>query len=91
MLGRMRAAIHAAETVVFLGFAFLDQNLELVQPDGPPSLKWILGTGHGLPHSAKAAKTEKLAQWARGAPAKIEILDMKCAALLHEYRVVLSA
>jgi hypothetical protein len=44
MLDAIRTRICAAEIVVFLGFSYYKQNLQLIEPDGPTMIRWILGT-----------------------------------------------
>jgi hypothetical protein len=74
----IRTRIRAAETVVFLGFGFYEQNLQLIEPDGATRTNWILATGHGLSDSAKFVVQERLSQWDKGPHPKIEVTHMKC-------------
>ena len=92
MIDVIRARIRAAETVVFLGFGYYKQNLDLIEPDGPTNVKWIVGTGFGLSDSARhVVVQDRLAPWDKGDPPKIEVPHMKCAELLKYYRMQLSA
>lgn len=90
MIQAIRSSIRNAETVVFLGFGFYEQNLQLIEPDGATRVKWILATGHGLSDSAKFVVQERLSHWDKGEPPKIEVTPMKCAELLNHYRMRLS-
>ncbi len=92
MIDAIRARIRAAETVVFLGFGFDKQNLELIEPDGPTNVNWMVGTGYALSDSARNVVEQKhLAHWDKGDPPKIEVPHMKCTELLKYYRMSLSA
>lgn len=90
MIDAIRARIRAAETVVFLGFGYYKQNLELIEPKGPTQVKWILGTGFGLSDSARFVVEERLSHWDKGEPPKINVPHMKCAELLNHFRMQLS-
>lgn len=91
MINSIRARIRGAETLVFLGFGFYKQNLELIEPDGPTKVKWIVGTGFGLSDSARGVvERERLAPWHKGDQPKIEVPQMKCVELLKYYRMQLS-
>lgn len=92
MISAIRARIRSAETVVFLGFGYNKQNLDLIEPDAPTKVKWIVGTGYGLSDSAKSVvEHQRLAPWDKGDPPTIEVKQMKCAELLNYYRMFLSA
>jgi hypothetical protein len=92
MIDAIRARIRAAETVVFLGFGYYKQNLELIEPDGATNVRLVLGTGFGLSDSARhVVVRERLTAWDKGDPPKIEVPHMKCAELLNYYRLQLSA
>jgi len=91
MVGTMHACISSARTLVFLGFGYYKQNLELIAPSVPPKLKWILGTGHGLSDSDRyVVEQERLGTLFKTSQ-KIEVKNMKCAELLTHYRMALSA
>lgn len=47
----MKEAIANAHTVVFLGFSFLDQNLELLTPNYHSSVQRVFFTSHGISDS----------------------------------------
>jgi hypothetical protein len=91
MIDAIRARIRAAEVVVFLGFGFYKQNLELIEPDGSTKIRWIVGTGFGLSDSARRIVKGRLGHWDKGATSEIEVPHMKCAELLNYYRMELSA
>jgi hypothetical protein len=92
MLDAIRARIRAAEIVVFLGFGYYKQNLQLIEPDGPTKVRWILGTGFGLSDNDRyVVEQERLGPWDKGDPPRIEVTRMKCAELLNHYRMALSS
>lgn len=52
-LSRMRQLVEEAETLVFLGFAFHRQNLELIAPEAPSRVKRIFATTLDVSESDK--------------------------------------
>lgn len=48
LLAALRTEIRKANTVVFLGFAYHDQNMTLLNPSGPTEIRRILGTTCGI-------------------------------------------
>ena len=91
MLNAIRARVESTETVVFLGFGYYKQNLELIAPDGATKIKKILGTGFGLSDDARTYVIGRLTPWHKGSSPFIEVTRMKCAELLDHYRMGLSA
>ena len=91
MIKAIRARLQAAETVIFLGFGYYGENLELIRPDRPTNIVWILGTGFGLSSSARGIVTSLLQSWSGQTGHPVEVTDMKCAELLNYYRMALSA
>ncbi|WP_420347386.1 hypothetical protein [Pelagibius sp.] len=47
-LNEMRAMIGAAKNLVFLGFGFHEQNMQLLRPVVPPSTKRVFATSKGI-------------------------------------------
>jgi hypothetical protein len=76
MINAIRARIGAAETIVFLGFGYYKQNLELIEPRGPTKIKWIVGTGFEFSESARSVVQQRLASWSKADSPKIEVPDM---------------
>jgi hypothetical protein len=58
-LNAMRKAISSADRIVFLGFGFHRQNIELIA-QGVPKHCEIFGTAHGLSNDAKAIIRDEL-------------------------------
>lgn len=87
-LQKMRSLFQEAEIVVFLGFAFHRQNLELLKPGGACRSKRIYATAVNISSSdceiIKMELRDLLAQ--DGYEAKIEINNQKkCNELFNEY------
>ena len=72
MIEQIRATIRKAETVVFLGFGYYSQNLQLIEPDGATQVDWILGTAYGASPSDKAMVEVRLTNWDKGDPPSID-------------------
>lgn len=95
--------IKDAETLVFLGFAFHDQNLDLLGENVPKqekqtAIRRVYGTAYNMSKSDQAVVKGKIAHMLRGRPLKsggdsyeIELFDGKCAELFAEYWRSLSA
>lgn len=99
---RIRALTKQAETLVFLGFAFHDQNMDLLSEPIAKGLKQtairrVYATTKGLSGSDSQVVKGKIGQMLRGRPQKerddysIELFDGTCAQLFAEYWRSLSA
>lgn len=89
MLLEMKKALVEAEVVVFLGFAFHNQNMKLLQLAQRSNIKKIFATTFGMSSSEKhvviqSIKTMFLNSGAVGD--KIVMEDMKCHQFIKEYR-----
>ena len=92
MIAAIRNRISHAKIVVFLGFGYYPPNLELIAPQHPNKIKWVLGTGHKLSSSDRGVvEQERIGPWFKGNPPRIEIADMRCVDLLNHYRMALTA
>lgn len=92
MIAAIRERISHAKIVVFLGLGYYPPNLELIAPQHPNKIKWVLGTGHKLSSSDRGVvEQERIGPWFRSNPPRIEITGMKCVDLLNNYRMALSA
>src|ERR1039457_1503369 len=47
-LSKMRKLVEEAQSIVFLGFAFHEQNMELIKPARPSDVQRIFGTAVGF-------------------------------------------
>lgn len=57
---RIKILMRNAETIAFVGFGYLRQNLDLISPEGPSLVKRILGTTYGISRDDKNAISDKL-------------------------------
>jgi hypothetical protein len=91
--------IDEADHVVFLGFAYYDQNMALLAPMEELSRKHVFGTAYGMSDADVRVVVQQLLQWfrldARGArhpPDWINIENkLKCAGLFDYYAKSLTA
>lgn len=85
---QIRSMVQQAEIIVFLGFAFHRQNLELIAPGKACKAKRIYATAHGISKSDCAVIQDELRDMLmqRGNKASIEFRnDLKCGGLFNEY------
>ncbi|MGA7437246.1 MAG: hypothetical protein WBW32_03850 [Luteibacter sp.] len=82
----MLADIEAAETVVFLGFGFLEQNMRLLQAEAPTQARRVYATAKGLSVSDCDIVTHGIRQMLRqdGLPVDLQN-QLTAAALFSEY------
>jgi hypothetical protein len=99
-LGHIHAVLRQASVVVFLGFGFHEQNMRLLTPPSPlpnqmtvqvpPSDSRVYASAFGVsgPNSMvhKARIISLVSGVHGGRYPEVEIANMKCAALLDEYR-----
>lgn len=90
----IRNCMANAEKVVFLGFAFNDQNLRLIQPKNSKTLNphtRYIGTAYGISESDCEIIRSKLSQL-NGIDVENIALgrDLKCVELFQEYNLTLS-
>ncbi|UZE46992.1 hypothetical protein ONR75_18480 [Rhodopseudomonas sp. P2A-2r] len=60
---RVRSMVVDSEAVVFLGFAFHDQNMKLLAADGSLKPKAFLGTGFGISESDREIVQQQIVDW----------------------------
>lgn len=93
-IATIRAVIQSAEIVVFLGFAFHEQNIKLITPTAACKAKRVYATAYGIsPSNCNVIRGELERMLQQGdAKASIELRsDLKCADLLTEYSRSLTA
>ncbi|WP_373473595.1 SIR2 family protein [Sphingorhabdus lacus] len=100
---KIQSLVKSAETLVFLGFAFHDQNVQLLAEDVPKrekqsAIRRVYGTVYGMSKPDQNVVKGKIAQMLRGRPLRergdsyeIELFDGKCVDLFAEYWRSLSA
>lgn len=85
----IRSTIRSAKRVVFLGFAFAEQNLELLYGSNKPATELsspVYATAHGLSDSDTQVIKKDLHDISGHQPPNIHIRnDLTCAGLLREY------
>lgn len=82
----IRSVVRDAEIMVFLGFAFHRQNLELIRPDHACNAKRIYATAYGISKSDCEVIREELHNLIQQKEAPIEFRnDLKCGGLFNEY------
>jgi hypothetical protein len=85
-LAEMDRALNAAETVVFLGFAYHPQNMRLLGSVGGGSSRRVFGTAFGVSDPDRNVIAKQIAQLFTGAKGHtIELKQLMCAALFDEY------
>jgi len=88
-LTRIKHAITNAETIIFLGFAYHKQNMEILKPISKErAVNAIFGTAYGISvHEAFELKplVRKMFQ-TKNSKIKID-LTLKCGQLLQEYQI----
>lgn len=86
-LKKMQSALTEAENVIFLGFAYHPQNLDLIKPLGALKKRMIFGTGVGITASEQQLNFAKLEERGFGFKKHIQIhLEKNCADLFKEKR-----
>nr|WP_140404504.1 hypothetical protein [Sphingomonas sp. CDS-1] len=102
LVQQIKVLVAEAETLVFLGFAFHEQNMKLLGDDVPKQDKQsatqrVYATTHGLSASDAGVVKSQIAHLIRGRPQKardnysIELFSGECRALFAEYWRSLSA
>lgn len=88
LVRRMKQAVESAETIVFLGFAFHPQNLELIAPNQAARAKRVFASAYGMSKSDIDTTREEIAGWLQRPDERIhvEIASLTCSQLFGEYR-----
>jgi hypothetical protein len=85
-LEAIRRQVRDARVIVFLGFGFADQNMDLLKPGGETAVERIFATAHGISDSDCRVIEAQLAGVLGRSGAGIQLRnDKKCAALFGEY------
>ena len=90
-LHEMRERIARADAVVFLGFAFGDQNMTLLTPTVPTKNPLVFGTVHEIPNRRTEAVRQNLAVSLQSRAGLVNLFDMKCRPLFDEISTDLDA
>jgi hypothetical protein len=82
----MRNLMRSAETLVFLGFAFHPQNLELIAPKGKTAIGRVYATATGISvPDCQAIRNDIVEMLDKDILVELRA-DLTCAALFGEYR-----
>ncbi len=86
----IRSAIRSADRLVFLGFAYHPQNVQLLEPGEPPGsvIQQVLGTTYDV--SAANTRAIKQSLQNKFKPTRLELVDNKCRNFLCDYSRALS-
>ena len=84
-LTAIRQAVQDAEIVVFLGFAFHQQNMELIKPEQPTNAKRIFATAWDISDSDCLIITNQIFDICRAGPQVDLRNDLTCHGLFKEY------
>lgn len=87
-LQSIRNSVEDAETIVFLGFGFHQQNLSLIAPKQPTAVRRIFGTAFGMSASDAATVSSDLVTWAAKPSDEVDIkisTKLTCADLFREH------
>lgn len=85
MTEHLVAELDESEHVVFLGFAYHDQNMALLTPKEQFSVsKQIFGTAYGMSGSDVSVVTDQIQRWFTGRNA-IRLEGLKCVGLFENY------
>jgi hypothetical protein len=95
----MHDMMHSAECIVFLGFAYAEQNMDLLTPKKVIERKPVFGTAFGLSKSDREVVARRILRMMRnpaagtvGPDTLVELgSDVKCARLFDEYARSLNA
>jgi hypothetical protein len=92
LISQIRAEVHRAECIVFLGFAFHNQNLQLLRPSEPLSPRPIFATASGMSDSDVEVVSHSLGLFLKaGKPGAIRLENkLECAGLFDYYAKSLS-
>ena len=88
-IAKIRDLVKNAEMVVFLGFAFHRQNMNLIQPPKPSNAKLLLATAKGVSDNDCEVINIRLLDLFNSKPQKIQVHirnQLNCHGLFREYQ-----
>jgi hypothetical protein len=90
LLNRTRERLAAAGTVVYLGFAFHEQNMKLLQLESVGAAERAYGTAYGFSQSDRAVLMQAIVNSLNAnlldvQAGSVELASIKCAGLFSEY------
>lgn len=87
-IAKMRHVLQDAERILFLGFAFHRQNMELIRPEKPGRASNVFATAHGISTSGLEVVEKQISDLIRPDPGAIKINlghELTCNGLFKEY------
>lgn len=84
----MHEAVRSAETIVFLGFAFHQQNVDLIKPGGETAAKQAFSTTKGVSDSGIPVVRQQMFDLFEKRKGGLEVglkIDKTCSGLFEEY------
>lgn len=89
---RNQAMLHATDTIVYLGFAFHQQNVQLLSKIVPHKRCRVLATTFKVPEPALDIITEDIARIMKVARAAVNpmLANLECGPFIDSYRLLLS-
>lgn len=99
-LEEIRSAVANAETIIFLGFGFHDQNMELLTPSGSTRASRVLATANGMSSPVSNLRKDQIREMlAQKGGVRIPANDpyimvdpsLTCLKLFNDYRPLLTA
>ena len=88
MLLAMRKQVEEAETIVFLGFGYLDLNLRLIAPTKRSNADRVCGTAYNMSEPDRETVENDVIGWLKSNGAAVNIRlrsDLKCVGLFNEF------
>jgi hypothetical protein len=85
LLDAIQNDVQEADAIVFLGFAYYDQNMELLTPKTPSRSRRVLGTVYGVSKSDQEVIREQIATRKITTSGTIHLYEGKCVGLFDEY------
>lgn len=92
MISAFRDQIRDARTIVFLGFAFHQQNVELIRPSGIGNVERVFATAYGMSKSSCIEIEHRIRYLLHDKNKEVEIHlrnDLKAGQLFNEFGLVL--
>lgn len=89
----LQKSVEHADTIIFLGFAFHRQNMNILKPKNKSNVKRILGTATGISNPDVKSIEIDILEWLGKKQGEVDIQirnDLKCHSLFYEYWRTLS-
>jgi hypothetical protein len=82
----IKGEVENADVIIFLGFAFYDQNMDILRPRQNSKMKRVLATTFGMPDAEREEVRRKILSFPRSnlRGDDIDLCDLKCFALFDE-------